>query len=327
MTNHIETFVSLGNAIIWTGGATDSHNNLYRYVPGAAEPEVVFNNPERMRVLTSVRGSAAGYVFLDERLAGGDGRAWRLWFLANPGEEPVLLDQSTDDRLPVPTIAMDDSWITWEVVHGTVNQHLNELRAARVSDLLHPLTLLSFSGRDSYLDFPSLYGDELWYGIAENDWVANTEKPRVEMVDLRKSDATPKIFGADQRAFMPAPARDLVAWKGGGTDDLAALNAGTLTLFWRATGSIEELPIPGPERLARRISYPSVGDRFVAWWDDMRTRLYVYDLAGRQFGRIAEFDPLGDELIARSSLSGALITWLHYLASGERYLEWTVLPT
>jgi hypothetical protein len=256
----------------------------------------------------------------------GKARGWRLWFLASSGGDPVLLDQSTDDRLVAPTIAMDDEWIAWEVVHGTVNDHLNELFAAPVDDPLHPLKLISFAGRAAYLQSPSLWGDELWYGIADNDWVANTEEPRVEMIDLTSPGAQPLEFGANQRAFMPAPGRDVVAWKSGGTDDLAALNSGTLTLYWRATGQIEELPLPGPERLARRISYPSVGDRFVSWWDDALSRLYVYDVVERQFRRIAEYDLASDELVARPSLSGDLLTYLHYLPSGERYLEWSKLP-
>ncbi|MEP7379323.1 MAG: hypothetical protein ABI725_07125 [Chloroflexota bacterium] len=318
--------MSLGDQILWSGGEGPNTNNLYRFVPGSAAPQLLYLNPDADSVLTSVRGSSAGYVFTDERWVGGDPKGWRLWFLDQPGGDPVLLDQSTDDRLIAPTIAMDDHWIAWEVVHGTLNDHLNELFAAPVDDPLHPLKLISFAGRNAYMQFPNLWGDELWYGIADNDWIADTERPRTEMIDLTSPAAAPAAFGADQRAFMPAPGRDIVAWKSGGSDDLAALNAGTLTLYWRATGQIEALPIPGPERLADRISYPSVGNRFVAWWDDIRQRLYVYDLVEHQFRRLAEYDLASDELVARPSLSGDLLAYLHYLPSGERYLEWCVLP-
>jgi hypothetical protein len=147
------------------------------------------------------------------------------------------------------------------------------------------------------------------------------------MIDLTRPADPPGVFGADRRAFLPAPSKDVVAWKSGGTDDLAALNAGTLTLYWRATGQTDPLPIPGNELLAERISYPSVGNRFVAWWDDARTRLYVYDLVERQFARVAEYDALGDDLLVRPSLARGLLTWLHYLPSGERQLEWAQLPS
>lgn len=325
-TQNIETFASLGDQVVWSGGESEKAQNLFRFLPGSASPQLLYLNPDPDSVLTSIRGSTAGYVFTDERWVGGDQKGWRLWFLDTPGGKPKLLDQSTDDSLAAPTIAMNDRWIAWEVVHGTVNDHLNELFAARVDDPLHPLKLLSFSGRVAYMEFPNLWGDELWYGIADNDWVANTERPRIEMIELTASAAPPVVFGADQRAFMPAPGRDVVAWKSGGSDDLAALNGGTLTLYWRATGQIEELPIPGPERLSDRISYPSVGDRFVAWWDDVRSRLYVYDLVERQFRRITEYDLESNEIVARPSLAGDLLTYLHFLPSGERYLEWAMLP-
>jgi hypothetical protein len=325
-TRNVATFVSLGNQILWSGGQSEDANHLYRFVPGSDAPELLFSNPERDSILSSVRGSTAGYVFTDERWAGGDPKGWRLWFLGAAGETPLLLDQSSDDKLVAPTIAMDDSWIAWEVVHGTIDDHLNELFAAPVGDPLHPLKLLSFAGRDAYMQFPNLWADELWYGIADNDWINETERPRIEMVDLTAPAAPPAVFGADQRAFMPAPGRNIVAWKSGGTDDLAAQNAGALTLYWRATGQIEVLHVPGPERLADRISYPSVGDRYVAWWDDVRSRLNVYDLVERQFRRIAQYAVGSNELVAKPSLSANLLAYLHYLPSGERYLEWAALP-
>jgi hypothetical protein len=326
LTRNVEAFVSLGDEVVWSGGATDDAEDLYRFVPGSAGPELLYQNPEPDSVLTAVRGSSAGYVFTEERWRGGKPDGWRLWFLDGPGGEPVMLDQSTDAALPPPTIAMDGDWIAWEVVHGTINDHLNELFAARVDGPLHPLKLRSFEGRAAYIEFPTLWGDELWYGVVGNDWIASTEQPRVEMIDLRTPAAPPVVFGADQRAFMPAPGRDVVAWKSGGGDDLAAPNSGTLTLYFRATGEIETLPIPGAERLAQRISYPSVGNRFVAWWDEIRQRLYVYDLAERQFRRIAEYSLESGEVVARPSLSGDLLAYLHYLPSGERYLEWARLP-
>ena len=324
--HHVEAFVSLGDQVVWSGGPSDADNDLYRYVPGAPQPQLLFSNPNHDSLLTSIRGSAAGYLFTDERWAGGQPQGWRLWYLAAPGAEPVMVDQSTDDRLIAPTIAMDDHWIAWEVVHGTPSDHLNELLAASVDDPLHPLKLLSYPGRDVYMEFPALWADELWYGIADNDWVANTEKPRVEMINLTQPADGPTVFGSDERAFMPAPGRDVVAWKSGGDPSLSALNSGTLTLYWRATGQTDLLAIPGPHNLAERISYPSVGNRFVAWWDDVRQRLYVYDLAQQQFRRIAEYDLESDEIVARPSLSGDLLAYLHFTATGDQYLEWAVLP-
>lgn len=325
-SGHIVAFTSLGDEIVWSGGRTETENNLYRYIPGADEPELLYDNSQRNSYLTSVVGSGSGYVFTDERWVGDDPHGWRLWFLPLPAVEPILLDQSSDDRLIAPTVAMDDHWIAWEVVHGTYEDRINELRVVSVDEPLMPRALLSYPGHDVYMQFPSLWADELWYGIADNDWDAVTEKPRVEMIDLAHPEGPPVVFGADQRAFMPAPGLDVVAWKSGGSAEMSALNSGVLTLYWRATGEADELPVPGPEVAAARISYPSVGTRFVAWWDDIQHRLYVYDLAERQFRRLAEYDAAAEERATRPSLSGDLLVYAHYLSDDERYLEWTVLP-
>jgi hypothetical protein len=325
-TGHISAFASLGDAIIWSGGPRVRDNNLYRLVPGSDQPELLYENLVRDSYLTTVAGSAVGYLFTDERWTNGERRGWWLWYLRASGAEPVLLDQSTDDRIISPTIAMNDRWIAWEVVHGTWEEPINELRFASVDDPAHPTTLFSYPGNDVYMEFPELWEDELWYGIADNDWDALTEKPRVEMIDLTNPAASPTRFGEDMRAFMPAPGRDVIAWKSGGTDELAALNSGLLTLYWRSTGEIDELPLPGDETAAERISYPSVGNRFVAWWDDFQPRQYVYDLAERRFRRIAEYDLTGDEGVNMPSLSGDLLVYRHYLGDDKRYLEWCVLP-
>jgi hypothetical protein len=228
--------------------------------------------------------------------------------------------------LIAPTIAMNERWIAWEVVHGSYENRVNELRVASTTDPMAPTTLLAYQGRDVYMQFPSLWNDELWYGIADNDWETLTEKPRVEMIDLANPAAAPRVFGAERRAFMPAPGANVVAWKSGGIDELAALNSGALTIYWRATGEIEVLSVPGRESAAARISYPSVGNRFVAWWDDIQQRLYVYDLAERQFRRIAEYDWTSEERVVKQSLAGNLLAYMHYLSDGKRYLEWCELP-
>ncbi len=323
---HVSAVISLGHELVWSGGEHADDNNLYRYFPGEDEPELLFQNSRQNSYLTSIAGSAAGYVFTDDRWVDGEPRGWALWYLAAAGSEPVLLDQSTDDRLPSPTVAMNDRYICWEVVHGTWEDRTNELRVSPVDDPLGVVTLVSKPGVDTYMEFPSLWADELWYGIVDNDWDAGAEYPRVEMIDLGNPAATPEVFGQDQRAFMPAPSRDVVIWKSGGKDGSSALNSGALTIYRRESGKVQALPIPGPSSAADRVSYPSVGDRFVAWWDEIRQRFYVYDLGEQQFRRIAEYDWAGDELVTRPSVSGDLLAFVHSEGDGDDYLEWSLLP-
>src|SRR5687768_13231923 len=135
-TGHVAAFASVGSEIVWSGGPGTNDSNLYRYSPGADEPELLYPNTARDSFITSVAGSAAGYAFVDERWDGDEPRGWRLWLLTSPGAEPVLIDQASDDRLIAPTIAMNDAWIGWEVVHGSYENPVNELRVVSVAEPL-----------------------------------------------------------------------------------------------------------------------------------------------------------------------------------------------
>src|SRR5688572_1292632 len=106
-TGHVAAFASLGSEIVWSGGPGADDSNLYHYIPGADEPELLYLNTARNSFITSVAGSATGYVFVDERWDGDEPRGWRLWLLTAPGGDPVLIDASSDDRLIAPTIAMN----------------------------------------------------------------------------------------------------------------------------------------------------------------------------------------------------------------------------
>lgn len=80
----------------------------------------------------------------------------------------------------------------------------------------------------------------------------------------------------------------------GGTDEsLSALNAGQAYIHWRANGATEVIKPPAwdPDRagMGRGVSYPSVGSRFVTWWDDSFKRLNVYGLTERTVDRILEY--------------------------------------
>ena len=69
-----------------------------------------------------------------------------------------------------------------------------------------------------------------------------------------------------------------------------------------------------------------MGARFVAWWDEIRQRFYVYDLDAQQFRRIAEYDWAGDEVVTRPSVSGDLLAFVYSADQDHRALEWAWLP-
>jgi hypothetical protein len=315
------TLKNLGNEIIWT-----SSGDMWRYAPGEMRPERIFAATQRHPVI-SIAGSPSGYVLLTrETIHGYDPpNRWQLWFLESPDAQPVLVDESDNEGLPSPTFAMNDRYIAWTSFHGTGDQAVSELRLADIDDLQHPKTLVSHPALDTSLWFPAFNGDEVWYGVSRNDWTAGTVHPRIEMLDLARSGEPPVIYGEDTRAFMPAVTDQVVVWKGGGEDDLAALNAGQPFVYWRDSGSVEAVQVP--EGSWDRTSYPSVGDRFVAWSDEIDTHFYMYDLEAREIRVIAEYEPTGRERVLRPSVAGNLLAFIY--SRGERFssqIRWAYLP-
>jgi hypothetical protein len=312
---------SLGNEIIWVGSGS-----FWRYSPSAAEPELVIaDDPDEP--IISIAGGSSGYVYRTQEVTDSPGPIrWRLWYIAAPGATPVVIDAYDNDGLPAPRFAMDGRRIVWSAFHGREDDAVSSLQVLeidRIGD--EPRELVAYPAFDTSLWHPVLHGDEVWYGVNRNDWDAGTVHPRVEMLDLANPATAPVAYGEDVRAFMPAVNDQIVAWKGGGTPDLAALNAGQLFISWRDGGAAEPIAIPSGSW--DRISYPSVGSRFVCWWDDLATHFYVYDIEQRGVRVIAEYEPTGRERILRPSLTGNLLVFIY--THGERFpqqVRWATLP-
>jgi hypothetical protein len=64
----------------------------------------------------------------------------------------------------------------------------------------------------------------------------------------------------------------------------------------------------------------------VAWFDDERSRLWLFDLTDLEFKRVAEWPPTGDEGSVKRSLKKNLFAYLYYSPGGAAVLRWAVLP-
>jgi hypothetical protein len=314
---------SLGDEVIFV-----SSGALWRYLPGASRPERLYQPPADDQVI-DIAGSNGNYAFVTQRSLGASEPLfrWRLWYLAAPGDAPTLVDQFDNDTLPAPTLAINERWIAWTPYHGAGNQAQNELRVASVADPGTSRTLVSYPALGTNMWNPALYGDELWYGIRQNDWDAGTEHPWIEMRNLADPAAAPQKYGEDLHAFMPAVNGEAVVWRSG-PEDLSALNPGQPYVYWRDSGVEEPIADPHPALWdTAEVSYPSIGDRFVAWWDDWKSQFYVYDLQERTVRKIAEYDPYSRTAIAFPSVSGNLLTWEYF--ANDRTLprvQWAYLP-
>jgi hypothetical protein len=313
---------SIGDAIIWVGAGA-----LWRYTPDAAEPErIVKQDPSNP--IESVAGSTSGYVYLTEAVTAGQQNAnhWRLWFLAGPGETPVVLDRYDNEHVPSPEFAINDKWIVWTAIHGNDPNAMSVLRVVKVGALDQPRDVVSYPATDTNMWNPQLNGDEAWYGVNHNDWANSLAYPRVEMVDLSAASPTPVRYGEDVRAFMPSATDAVVVWTGNPDYRLAAGSMGELYIYWRATGALTKVALP--DGSSDQTSYPSVGNRFVAWWDENPTHLLLYDLQAQEVRVVARYDPTGGgELVRAASLKGDLLAFTYWQREDvSSQLRWAVLP-
>nr|MBA3586650.1 hypothetical protein [Chloroflexota bacterium] len=84
-------FASDSYAVIWSSGVLDGPvgdgaPDLWRYIPGQPEPELLWRNPERDRQLAKVAGDTDVWAFSEISSLGE--RWWNLWLLTEPGGEP-----------------------------------------------------------------------------------------------------------------------------------------------------------------------------------------------------------------------------------------------
>jgi hypothetical protein len=313
---------SLGTEIIWSAGpdAPGAYApDLYRYRPNDQLPELVFRNPRQESMLIHIAGSDAGYVVSEvnyERF--GDG-AWRLWYIAGPGADPVELDrnQPPDDPLMAPpTIAMEGDRIVWVGSRVTEEGVGSEIRMALATDPAAVTTVLSTApGREA--QFPVIHGDELWFG-ATNFTDAGL-KWHVMRLDLRGTTPTPEQVDSVGFAFLPAVSDEYVVWKNGGENPLD----------WGS--SLTVLSSGGPARTVQlgpqlHIGYPSVGSRFASVWAANSTKFYLYDLEADMARLVLEYPDPGDTSMVRPSISGNLLSVIRGVGEEPLELLWAELP-
>lgn len=310
---------SANGQLLWTAGE-DWPSELWRYVPGSAEPERLFASPRDESNITDVVAANSGYAFVElSEPAFGIG-GWRIWFLSGPGEEPVELDRGrATDAGFAPTIAMDDERIVWAGFDEPASGAVSRLATVSIGDLGTVTTLIESPIRDGLLWYPTLNGDELWYGIirADFDLTGVGDEFHLETLDLADPAAPPIRFPGATNDFDPAVDDSFVVWKTTEPGD-AALNWGTLRVLDRRTEAVATIPVV-------RAARPSVGDRYIAFEEISRSRLAVYDTLTGSVLDLAPADSQGAPRYGGQSLSGRLLAF--YTQLGELpQIGWAILP-
>jgi hypothetical protein len=324
--------VSTGAEILWAAG-TPWPSEIWRYRPGAAQPERIFSSPRSKSTITSVVGSGSGYAFAEtSEPAFGEG-GWRVWYVAGPGAAPVQLDAGNAIHArQTPTLAMDDERVGWaafdeprDATGDPLDVAVSRLRVANVGDLRHVTTLLDRPVRESLLFYPALHGDELWYGTIFADFEATGvgDEYHIEVLDLHKPTAPPLRFAGTGNDFNPAANDRNVVWKTNVAGD-SALNWGTLHVLDRESDAVAVIPV-------EHADLPSTGDRFIAFDEITHTRLLVYDPITRSvvdLGLSVADDAAGKVFFGGASLRGDILAFSVQAATTgtEPRVGWARLP-
>ena len=324
---HLTSFASDGASIWFASGLADGRPgtyapDLWRYVPGADAPELVWSNPGRQRSISVIAADLGAVAFGE--MAGSGERDWNLWLLPDPSAEPVLLDSHPgDDDVSglLPSVSVSEDRVAWTAFDRGPAGPVSELLVATAPDWT-PVVLEQRDAAVGELWLPSLRGTELVYCELTYNAERTRDERHVYLTDTVVR-AEPRQLDTSGRATMPLLVDGGVIWKE--TDPgFNMFNWGHLVYWDRSTG--RELSMSSG--MQPDVNYPSAGTRFVAVFGYDTALLPVYDLEDDRWRLIERYDVAAGEGVYRAHVAGDLLVWLETNAdtgeSGE--LRWAYLP-
>ncbi len=315
--------VSRDGQILWAAGFKRP-SEIWRYVPGASEPERVFSSALADGRINAITASGAGYAFIEESDEAYGKGGWCLWFLPGIGRQPVEVDRGSAPGAGVaPTIAMDAQRIAWAAFDEPRNGPVSRLRIVSLTSLHAVTTLIDASIGERKLWYPNLAGQELWYATikANPDTTGDGDEFHIEHIDLGLTEAAPVRFPGLAN-FSPAVDDRSVVWKTV-EPGYAALNWGALHVLDRRSQAVSKIPVPNANR-------PSIGDRYVTFDEISHLRLGVYDTLTGTTLHLGGARPgeSGTVMYGGESISGRLLTFFTQGVEPNALprIGWAMLP-
>jgi hypothetical protein len=306
-------FASDGESIIFSSGVADGPDvefapDLWRYVPGADAPELLWHNPSRDRSLTRIGGEFGTWAFVDMPVSGEI--AWDFWLLPGAGSEPILLDSHPGDpELPdwVPSFSVRQDGVAWTSFdHGPDGSVVSRLLFAGGPDW-EPIVVVERDAARSELWLPSLRDRQIAYTEIVYSLDRSTDARHVYFVDTATPEVEPRRLDTSGRAAMPLlMINGGIAWKEA-DPGFSMFNWGRMFLYDEGTGEVASLPV----RPQDYVNYPSAGDRFIAWWGADSTAFGVYDRELATARLIDRWPPETNVHILRPHVGWDLLVWLH----------------
>lgn len=310
-------FASDSYAVIYSSGVLDGPvgdgaPDLWRYIPGQPEPELLWRNPDRDRQLAKVAGDTDVWAFSEISSLGE--RWWNLWLLTEPGGQPFLLDAHPgDEDIPslVPSFDVDAGRVAWTSFDRDTSGAVvvTQLWIAEGPGW-EPRLLAEADAADRAFWLPSLRAHQLAYVDVTIGADPSEDVRHVMLLDIGTPGAEPQQLDTSGNATMPILTDAGVIWKEPDVG-FAMFNWGRLFHYSFETTEISTLRI-GPQEY---VNYPSGGGRFVAMWGADSFTFAVHDLERGASRTIRSYDN-GIDSIMRPHLAGDLLVWLHAQTDG-----------
>jgi hypothetical protein len=279
---------------------------VWRYVPGQAEPELLWQNPDRDRQLAKVAGDTDVWAFAEISSLGE--RWWKLWLLTEPGGEPRLLESHAGEEEAISLVPSFDvdagrvAWTSFDAADG--GGSVSRLWIAE-TPAWEPVLLAETDASERAYWLPSLKADQLAYVDVTVGTDPSEDVRHVMLLDIGRDSATPRQLDTSGNATMPVLHDAGVIWKEPDRG-FAMFNWGRLFQYSFETEAVTTLRI-GPQEY---VNYPSGGGRFVAMWGADSSTFAVHDLE-RGISRPIAGHAAEVGSIMRPHLAGDLLVWLH----------------
>jgi hypothetical protein len=317
-----------GREIVWSTGlhADDgAAPDLWRFVPGDAEPVLVFANPHRDATLSPIALDHGRYAFIEADPAAYGLNGYRLWLVPAAGAAAVEIDRGDwtdgEPNLPLPRLSLRADRLVWTAVHHLAGRLTFELLLYSLTT--HTTTLLASSAATTleYWD-PSLAADGHRLVYATVTTAAGGSEFHVWYRDLAGTAPATRL-DADGAATNPVlGGGDIVLWK-----------HATGNVFNRGSLTVAHLPAAAGPAIAVHtiadmglVTEPSAGARFAVAWRDQDHELRIVDPASGST-RVVTTLPAGvNEALVRPEIAGDLLVFVHgYLDASPLQLEWVDL--
>jgi hypothetical protein len=304
-------FASDSYAVIYSSGVIDgpvgdSAPDLWRYVPGAPDPELLWRNPERDRQLAKIAGDTDVWAFAEMSSHGE--RWWNLWLLTEPGGEPRLLDAHPgDEDIPslIPSFDVDAGRVAWTSFgRGASGDAVTRLWISEAPGW-EPRILAEADAAQRAYWLPSLRAQQLAYVDVTIGADPSEDIRHVMLMDLAAASRAPIQLDTSGNATMPILTEEGVIWKEPDVG-FAMFNWGRLFRYSFETETISPVRT-GPQE---DVNYPSGGGRFLAMWAADSSTFAVHDIERNASRTIVSYDNAVDSIM-RPHLAGDLLVWLH----------------